>query len=59
MSRPVFTDQVAAQLQVSRWTVGNFIRSHQLDSFTIGCCRRVSASPQERVRRARTEGEPW
>ncbi|MBW1599733.1 helix-turn-helix domain-containing protein [Streptomyces sp. JJ38] len=35
-------DQVAARLQVSRWTVYQLIRSRELASFTIGRCRRVS-----------------
>lgn len=35
-------DQVAARLQVSRWTVYNLIRSRELASMTIGRCRRVS-----------------
>lgn len=35
-------DQVAARLQVSRWTVYNLIRSRELASMTIGRCRRVA-----------------
>lgn len=35
-------DQVAARLQVSRWTVYNLIRSRALASLTIGRCRRIS-----------------
>ena len=35
-------EQVAARLQVSRWTVYNLIRSRELASVTIGRCRRVS-----------------
>ncbi|MEU1791137.1 helix-turn-helix domain-containing protein [Streptomyces sparsogenes] len=34
-------DQVAARLQVSRWTVYNLIRSRELASMTIGRCRRI------------------
>lgn len=35
-------DQVAARLQVSRWTVYNLIRSRELASLTIGRCRRIT-----------------
>ncbi|MGW7068106.1 helix-turn-helix domain-containing protein [Streptomyces sp. NPDC054855] len=35
-------DQVAARLQVSRWTVYNLIRSRELASVTIGRSRRIS-----------------
>ncbi|MFI0775497.1 helix-turn-helix domain-containing protein [Streptomyces sp. NPDC021212] len=35
-------DQVAARLQVSRWTVYNLIRSRDLASLTIGRCRRIT-----------------
>lgn len=37
-------DQVAAHLQVSRWTVYNLIRSRELASVTIGRCRRITES---------------
>lgn len=35
-------DQVAALLQVSRWTVYNLIRSRELVSVKIGRSRRIS-----------------
>jgi excisionase family DNA binding protein len=37
-------DQVAALLQLSRWTVYNLIRSRELASVTIGRSRRISES---------------
>ncbi|WFB08350.1 helix-turn-helix domain-containing protein [Streptomyces sp. LX-29] len=37
-------DQVAAHLQVSRWTVYNLIRSRELASLTVGRCRRITES---------------
>jgi excisionase family DNA binding protein len=35
-------DQVAARLQLSRWSVYNLIRSRELGSVTIGRSRRIT-----------------
>jgi excisionase family DNA binding protein len=48
-------DQVAAHLQVSRWTVHNLIRSRELASVTIGRCRRISESARGELVRAATK----
>ncbi|MCQ8830709.1 helix-turn-helix domain-containing protein [Streptomyces malaysiensis] len=50
-------DQVAARLQVSRWTVYNLIRSRELASLTIGRCRRITESALHDYIHRQTEGE--
>ncbi|MGY5123502.1 helix-turn-helix domain-containing protein [Streptomyces nigrescens] len=50
-------DQVAARLRVSRWTVYNLIRSHELGSLTIGRCRRISEAALDAYISLRTEQE--
>ncbi|WPB92203.1 helix-turn-helix domain-containing protein [Streptomyces malaysiensis] len=50
-------DQVAARLQVSRWTVYNLIRSRDLASLTIGRCRRITESALHDYIHRQTEGE--
>lgn len=50
-------DQVAARLCVSRWTVYNLIRSRELNSLTIGRCRRISEAALDAYISLRTEEE--
>lgn len=50
-------DQVAARLQVSRWTVYNLIRSRELASVTISRARRISeAAVHNYIARLSEEG---
>jgi excisionase family DNA binding protein len=37
-------NEVAEILQISRWKVYKLLRTHELDSFLLGRCRRVPAS---------------
>lgn len=50
-------DQVAARLQLSRWTVYNLIRSRELGSVTIGRSRRISEQALRDYVQRLTEGE--
>ena len=43
MPRLLTVPEAMAQLNVSRWTLYNLIRSGELASVTIGRCRRIPA----------------
>lgn len=44
MPRLLTVPEAMAQLNVSRWTLYNLIRSGELESVTIGRCRRIPAA---------------
>lgn len=44
MPRLLTVPEAMAQLNVSRWTLYNLIRSGELPSVTIGRCRRIPAT---------------
>jgi excisionase family DNA binding protein len=58
MTTAVLTvDQVAQRLGISRWKVHDLIRSHDLASFKIGRCRRISETAVQDYISLRTEKE--
>ena len=57
MPRLLTVPEAMNQLQVSRWTLYNLIRSGQLASVTIGRCRRIPATALDTFIAQRLEQE--